>query len=208
MNTLTGAWCRFTGWNANCFALYNNSLFFGGNTGQVRLGYVGLSDVADPISMSIKNAFNYYDDPGRQKIIQMIKPYIIADGDVFPTTAMDVDFEDVDFIASVSPYTIQGARWDAATSLWDSTTWFSGNTGSLINDWDSAGAIGTAIALRLKINVLDANVFNSGDSLFDSGLFDSAVFDVGGVYTESGENLPILRINSFQVIMEHGAPVG
>ena len=29
MNILTGAWTRFIGWNALCFSLYNENLYFG-----------------------------------------------------------------------------------------------------------------------------------------------------------------------------------
>jgi hypothetical protein len=34
MNTITGAWCRFTGWNAQCWALFNDKLFFGAPGGR------------------------------------------------------------------------------------------------------------------------------------------------------------------------------
>lgn len=208
MNTLNGAWCRFTGWNANCFAIFNDSLFFGGNSGQVMLGYTGTSDVAYAIGMNIKTAFNYYDDPGRQKMLQMVRPYIITDGGVQPTFGANVDFEDIDFNVELSPYQTASSMWDGTTTLWDSSTWFAGAAGDLSNNWNTLGALGTAIALRIKANVIGSGISEEGGSLFDSGVFDTAVFDVGGVYTASGQSLPIVRINSFQVLLEQGAPVG
>ena len=30
MNTLTGAWCQFVGWDSNCFAIFNDLLYWGG----------------------------------------------------------------------------------------------------------------------------------------------------------------------------------
>jgi hypothetical protein len=33
MNTITGAWCRFTKWNANCWQVKGDVLYFGGNLG-------------------------------------------------------------------------------------------------------------------------------------------------------------------------------
>lgn len=207
MNTLTGAWCRFTGWNANTFAIYNDSLYFGGNNGSVLVGYAGRSDVTEPIAMSIKTAFNYYDDPGRQKILQMIRPYIVAGGNILPALGADVDFGDREFNAGISTYVSEGSMWDSG--IWDTSEWSTGLSGSLFNDWDSIGALGTAIALRLKINLLPTSISMSGEpSVFDTGLFDDAVFDAGGVVSQSGEDLAILRINSFQVILEQGAPVG
>lgn len=208
MNTLTGAWCRFTGWDANCFAIFNESLYFGSNTGTINICYSGTSDVLDPIAMSIKTAFNYYDDPGRIKIVQMVRPFIVAGGSILPIIGADVDFGDVDFNAGISSYVVEGALWDASTSLWDTSTWFLGAPGNIVNDWESIGALGTAIALRMKINLLPAGIDVDSLSVFDSGLFDTAVFDAGSIYSASGQDLPILRLNSFQVTLEHGAAVG
>jgi hypothetical protein len=39
-NTNTGAWCRFRGWNAHCFAIYNDRLYFGTDDG------IALADLA------------------------------------------------------------------------------------------------------------------------------------------------------------------
>src|SRR5262249_31149821 len=50
MNVLTGAWCRFTGWNANCFETYNNNLYFGDNSGNVNIAYEGGSDNMNSIA--------------------------------------------------------------------------------------------------------------------------------------------------------------
>src|SRR5262249_39569 len=36
MNTLTGAWCRFTGQNANCWEVWKDNLYYGTNDGVVR----------------------------------------------------------------------------------------------------------------------------------------------------------------------------
>jgi hypothetical protein len=30
MNTITGMWCDFSGWNANCWTLYGDHIYFGG----------------------------------------------------------------------------------------------------------------------------------------------------------------------------------
>lgn len=208
MNTLTGAWCRFTNWNANCFEIYDESLFFGDNNGTVLLAYTGRSDVATPIELDMKTAFNYYDDPGRMKVMQMCKPYIVAGGNISPTLGVDVDFGDNNFNALTSTYQEFGALWDEG--VWDTAEWFDGAEGDLFNDWQTIGAIGTAISLRLKLNLLPSTISSDSDesSVFDVGLFDQAVFDVGGVFTASGEDLPVLRFNSFQVILEHGNAVG
>ncbi len=44
MNTLTGAWCRFTGWDFNCFAVFNDKLYAGTNVGTVVEAWRGAID--------------------------------------------------------------------------------------------------------------------------------------------------------------------
>lgn len=44
-NIVTGAWCRFTGWRAACFAEFQNRLFFGTEIGTVHEADVGAADV-------------------------------------------------------------------------------------------------------------------------------------------------------------------
>ncbi len=34
MNTITGAWCKFVGWNMNCFAVFKDQLYAGGKHGR------------------------------------------------------------------------------------------------------------------------------------------------------------------------------
>lgn len=206
MNTLTGAWCRFTGWNANTFGIYNESLFYGDNTGNIYLAYAGGADGLEAIAVDIKTAFNYYDDPGRIKIMQMCRPYIVSDSTIIPTLGIDVDFGDSNFAAPISLALPTGALWDV--SLWDVATWSTPLTTT--NDWQTVGAIGTALAIRIKVNVLPGN--SQGQILvaarFDSAMFDIDVFDGYEAITKSGDGVPVLRFNSFQVIIEHGNAVG
>ena len=37
MNTITGAWCKFEGWNAFCWELSGDKLYFGGENGVLKL---------------------------------------------------------------------------------------------------------------------------------------------------------------------------
>lgn len=205
MNTLTGAWSRFTGWNANCFEIYNESLYFGDPEGSVNLAYAGGSDKLSVIPVDMKCAFNYYGDPGRVKIIQMIRPFIFASGQVSPTIRIDVDFGDQNYQPLVSTIEATGAIWGEA--IWGEAVWSSG--ANTFNEWQSIGALGTALAIRAKINLIsESDTEQLSPSLFDSGQFDQAVFDGNGAILNSGQDVPIVRFNQFQVILEHGAAIG
>jgi hypothetical protein len=50
MNTITGAWCRYLGWNANVFETVQDSLYFGGNNGTVYQAEYGTDDDGASIS--------------------------------------------------------------------------------------------------------------------------------------------------------------
>ena len=185
MNTLTGAWSRFTGWNANSFEVFNESLYFGDDDGNVNLAYAGGTDDGDPIVMDMKCAFNYYNDPGRVKVIQMIKPFMVASGNVSPSFRIDVDFGDQNFLPLVTSITQIGFLWDDATSKWDTALW--GEATQIFNDWQSIGALGTALAIRAKLNLL---------------------VETGSTPQVSGQDVPIVRFNQYQVILEKGAAIG
>lgn len=192
MNTLTGAWTQFTGWNANVFEIFNNNLYFGDNTGDVCQGYVGSSDLFNTINADMQCAFNYFDDPGRIKRMTMVQPLLTAAGNITPTMGVDEDFNTSSTTAPVSTFT-GGSLWDVAK--WDVATWPSGTTNVI--SWLSVEAIGHALAIRMKINF--SSGISTGDGIFDLGVFDSATFDSG--LTTSG---PLLNVNAFNAIMELG----
>jgi len=203
MNTLTGAWCSFTGWNAQCFERFNDNLYFGDNIGAVNLAYTGRTDLANYIQADMKCAFNYFGTPGLVKNMTMAKPYIVADGSITPTMGVDIDFGSSNIVAPVSTSSALGGTWDSG--VWDTAVWGGGYI--TIANWYSVNALGTALALRMKINYSGqgtTTVTNVG--VFDTGVFDSAVFDGTGVLT-ANTNIPVLQVTAFETIQEPGGPV-
>lgn len=183
--SLPGPWCRFTGWNANCFeSLNNNALFFGGNNGDVNLAYTGGADLDQPIACDMQCAFNYFDAPGRLKDMSMIRPMIVSDGQVVPTLSIDVDFGETLSAAPTTSFTPTGALWDVA--IWDVDAWATSIPVTITN-WQGASGLGTALAVRMKVNVI-----TSADTS-----------DI----TQSGQDIPVLRVNLFEAIMSFGGPI-
>lgn len=204
MNTITGAWCSFSGWNANCFEIYNESLYFGGNTGSVNLAYTGGLDYVSPIQYTMKCAFNYLDEPGRIKNANMIRPFFVADGTISPQIAINVDFADDAITAPVTSLSPVGAIWD--TSVWDTGTWAQGTI--TVTNWLSCNALGTALSINMAVNISGSSASQAAlSSVFDIGTFDTMVFDGNGNITASGLNIPVLRVNVFELLLENGGPV-
>ncbi len=204
-NALTGAWTQFNGWNANCFEIFNDSLYFGDNNGNVNLAYAGGLDLVTPILGDVQCAFNYLDEPGRLKNANMIRPFLVADGTLTPTIQIDVDFGTASVSAPVTILTPSGAVWDS--SLWDSATWSSGSV-TVIN-WLSVNALGTALAVRMIVNLAGGGTSSSVaiSSVCDTGVCGTAIFDGNGAVTASGLGIPVLQVNVFELALEYGGPI-
>ena len=108
MNGISGSWAMWSGWNANCFEILDNSLYFGDNAGNVCLAYTGGLDSVTPITADMQCAFNFFEQPGRIKTMSMVRPFITADGTLTPTIAVDVDFATADVTAAVQTLTPTG----------------------------------------------------------------------------------------------------
>ena len=144
MNTNTGSWCRFQGWEANCWALYQDNLYFGGNN-MVGKAWDTNSDVQSAISGSILQSFNYFGTPGQLKRFTMMRPTMYANGAPSIQANVNVNFDQSAPSSNLNTVPIQGALWDSG--VWDTGQW--GADLSLITAWQGATGVGYCGALRL-----------------------------------------------------------
>jgi hypothetical protein len=117
MNTLTGGWCRFKGWNANCFAVFRDHLYFGGNDGVVYKADNGANDRDGLVDAIGQCAYSYYKSPGVTKRWTMIQPLVTTDSDVVPSVGLSTDFKDNAMLTALPPAAVEAARFDEA--IWD-----------------------------------------------------------------------------------------
>jgi len=192
MNTLTGAWGEFTGWNFNCFEIFNNNLYSGGNSGIVNQCYIGTTDNGASIPADVQCAFNWLDEPGRVKRMTMVQPLLTVGSGLTPTMAVDTDFMTSTAVAPVTTLS-GGSLWDQAK--WDSAVWSA--TSINFTSFLSVDAIGHSFAIRMRVNINDPSA--SEVAAFDSAVFDTAIFDAN--YSSL---LPVLQINAFNSIAEMG----
>lgn len=181
MNTLTGAWCRFTGQNAWCWALKGNNLYFGGN------GLVLLADSAggdfggEEFVADLRTAFSYYGNRGRKKRWPMVQPIIDTNAAVTPSIGMDVDFRFTDLTDPLPIEPASGALWGEA--VWGESAW--GGSTAIFDDWLSVEAIGYAAAVHFKVAVAGQPL---GQELVTNNEFaDWSTGDPVG-WTETGES--------------------
>lgn len=123
MNTLTNAWCRFLEWDAECFGVFNNELYFCTGTKVVK-AWTGTDDNGSDIVAYGKQAFQYFGSPGVQKEFVMFRPILSVNGPVSFLTDVDVDFADTPISGTATYSVSSGAQWDV--SFWDVGVWAAG----------------------------------------------------------------------------------
>ena len=144
MNTLSGAWCRFTNHNAACWVTWNGGLYFGAMSGgQVFRADFGTNDNGSDIAWGLKTAFSDFKVPSRLKRFTLLRPLIQATDNPKASIALDVDYGDMT-VQNIPSFTNTSAVWDSA--IWDTSEW--GGTQTL-RPWVSLGKIGYVGAVRM-----------------------------------------------------------
>ncbi|MCA3704251.1 MAG: hypothetical protein INF12_14610 [Methylobacterium sp.] len=147
-NTLTRAWCRFTGINAVCWGLLGNNLFFGGTDGRVYRFDDVRSDNGANIAADALQAFSYFKSPGVSKAFKLVEPVFEANGAVVAALNFNVDFKIRQPTAVAVSSAISAGTWDSV--LWDAGIW--GGDADIYRGWRSAPNYGRAGSLRIRIS--------------------------------------------------------
>lgn len=127
-NTNTQAWCKFTGWNAQCFALYGDRLYFGDSAGNIWLAdlsskdsNVAYSDDGQSIYHSCITAYQTFGQPGKKTQLTAARVVTNAfDGRALSLNAF-ADFRTKPLPAVIDPVEQIQGEWDV--SAWDEDYW-------------------------------------------------------------------------------------
>jgi hypothetical protein len=137
MNTITGSWCNYTGWNANCMEMFNDEPYFGGNGYVARAWYTNADDGNNITALGLQ-AFNNFNSAGSLKRFTMSRPIFRTDGAPAIYAGINIDFS-TDLPTSSLTFTPSSfAKWDSA--LWDAGTW--GGALSVLQNWQGLNGVG------------------------------------------------------------------
>lgn len=165
MNTITKSWGQFQGWSANCWEIFSDEPYFGGN-GFVGKAWSTSSDNSTNINATAKQAFNYFGTPGIQKRFTMARPIILTNGQPATFVSLDIDFSDTTTSSVLSFSPLNSSTWDNA--LWDSGIWGGGL--SVSRAWQGITGVGYCAAPRFQVAAMGIDVqWVSTDLVFEKG---------------------------------------
>lgn len=125
MNSLTGAWCKFTGLNATDWLVFEEKLYFS-RAGKVCQAWVGSSDSGAAIRGKVMQAYSSLRNLARNKHNKLVRPLIKNNGAVTIKVSLDTDYQFANTLPADVPVAVSGALWDSA--VWDSAVWASNGT--------------------------------------------------------------------------------
>lgn len=181
MNTINGAWARFTGQNANCWCVFQDRLYFGGNDGVVHLADEAAGDENQTMTADIQGAYNYFGSQGQNKRWTTLRPLVQQETSYQITleVGLSIDFqlnENLDELLVDNP--TPPAIWDDPNTIWDdpNTKW----PGLVTSQrWMAVSGIGYCAAVRMRVSVEWTESLRTAqtlriysfDTLFDVGAF-------------------------------------
>ncbi len=166
LNTRTGAWTTYTGWNPSTLCSHNNSLYIGAvNGGLVNL-VGGLGDDGDDITAYANGAFTYPSSAQLTNVFTGIRPKMQADGTVYGVLGVDTDFV-VRTLKGVTVPIINDVSSTPWGSDWGSPWGASGESRPL---WFSIRGEGKAVSVRMRASGATSNFrWYATDLLFKPG---------------------------------------
>lgn len=144
MNTITGSWCRFTGWNAACWERHNDDIYFGG-TNFVGQAWDTYADNGNFVQFQGLQSFNSHGANTQMKQVKMLRPVIATDGGPAVLMGVNADFDQSPPTGVLVSNPVTAGVWDAG--LWDVALW--GGDPTIQRNWQTAFAMGYSFAAHL-----------------------------------------------------------
>lgn len=164
MNAITGSWCKFTGWEGNCFEVSGGELFMGGS-GEVCKVWNDYDDNGSNIVGMARTAFDYFKSRTK-KVWKMARPIISCNGLPSVAIGLDVDYDDNNNLGTVTFTPITASLWGVA--LWGVSTWATGL--QRLKNWIGLSGVGLCASTRLRIAAQGLEVrWQATDYLYEPG---------------------------------------
>lgn len=148
-NTETGAWCRYTNWDARCMEVFQGQLYFGGPNGEIYKANVTGSDGGSTYTGAFIPLFEDLGSPSNLKIPKMARGITRAQAVVDYSLRFQRDFN----LNPGNPPTATPVNGENAwgSGVWGQSVW-GGAASQVITDmWKSIGGTGYSVSLSYQV---------------------------------------------------------
>ena len=170
-NTVTDGWSSFVGWDARCWAVQNNQIYYG-SVGTVVRAFTGFTDNADfdglngiPYRAMAQQAFNYFGKTGQRKQFKMVRLTTTSNATPQITVGINTDFDFSINATSIATNPQNGAisRW--GTAVWG-TSFFTRDI-QTVQQWQPIQGVGYASSIVVIIDVIAKTTWASTDWIIE-----------------------------------------
>lgn len=152
MNTGTGAWARWTGWDVRCCTSSNDDLYFGDGNGKVFLGNSTGQDAGTAFTALWAPRFSDLGAPGTLKHVDYAS--IIVSAPSSPVTALTM-MTDYNVISPTGPSSLLSggdfATWSGGATWDGGAVWGSSATQTPFRFWKKVSGVGEVISPLLLV---------------------------------------------------------
>lgn len=151
VNLETGAWAKFTGWDARCFARRAGRAYFGNNDGRVLEVERGGYDDGEIYVCRMSLVPDHLGTAGGFKTVTLARSLFIANQAFRPQMSASVDYG-VTFPSppSAASITADGV-WDDAA--WDAAAWDGLSNRLITLRWQSIGQTGVVVGMQVQVTI-------------------------------------------------------
>lgn len=149
-NSETGAWARFTGWNAKCMEVFEGVLFFGGAEGRVMIANVGGNDEDAAYTGVALPLYTDLGSPASLKVPTAGRAVVRATTQVYGQVSFQADYNlGMPPAPDAAPIMNIANLWGAG--VWGQSVWGGGLVDVISQPWSSLGGTGYACSLAYQV---------------------------------------------------------
>lgn len=148
-NTETGAWARYTGWQALCLAVFRGQLFFGSPEGKVFIANAGGDDFGETFTGVVAPLFEDMGNPASAKVAGMARARVRANTKINASVSALFDFDTS--LPAPPDATVLTTTNAWGTAIWGTSIWGEATPSIINQDWQSVGGAGYAMSPAYQV---------------------------------------------------------
>ena len=148
-NARTGAWAKFTGWDATCLAAFGTRFFFGSTDGMIVEAEVTGADMGTPYTATVVPLFDDLKTPASLKTVGVARAVYLAPEAINDQITIQRDY--VVTLPSAPDAAISTSSSVWGTGEWGESVWGTTAVQAVFQRWRSVYGSGYALSPALQI---------------------------------------------------------